>query len=470
MSAICALPPRQSFGLARFPNRWTLVLSGVLLTLASCGPSKAISGRLVVPPAATITARPPLQLAPQIWEQIALPTPVSDTQDFVVSPVDPALLFDCTADLQLTGPSGSASPGPMTLWRSTDTGAQWTRSTLQLGSGVQCLISMAPGDPSRMILQVTQSEPGMQPCAHEAFYLSGDSGVTWRRLPPLPSIAATDAEYGWCDLQVTARHVFLAYIYETDTSAPQVGLLERSDDDGITWTRADRGLGNDALFFMPEIGPGDTLALTVVHPSTPAGPYATELWTSPDAGQTWHLESTLPEYPGPIMLASQAWSGVAWPSQGQPFYTLEEEQIPSDLYRERVLQSGDGQHWSLLPVLPVPGVGDERRGIVQALAVLPDGRLAVWGADPRVGLPASDAIHEPMSTFWLWLWDPATKQWQTLPVPLKVTATESCGLCWAAETTVSADGVPYLYLSYDDSGMTSQALPGVFRMRLPAAA
>jgi hypothetical protein len=148
---------------------------------------------------------------------------------------------------------------------------------------------------------------------------------------------------------------------------------------------------------------------------------------------------------------------------------LEEEQIPSDLYRERMLQSGDGQHWSLLPPLPVPGVSDERRGILQVLAVLPDGRLAVWGTDPRAGLPAPDAIHEPMSTFWLWLWDPVAKQWQALPLLLNLTATEGCGLCWTAGTSVSGDGVPYLYLEYYALGLTSQALAGVLRVPLPGA-
>jgi hypothetical protein len=355
----------------------------------------------------------------------------------------------------------------MTLWRSTDTGAQWTGSPLALGSGTQCLISIAPDDPNRMMLQVTPSEQGTQPCAHDVFYLSGDSGMTWHALPPHTSIAPKSAVFGWCDLQVTAHHVFLVYTYALGSQAPQVSLLERSDDDGITWTRADRGLGNGALFFMPDIGPGDTLALTVVHPSTQAGPTATELWTSPDAGQNWRLESTLPEYPGPIMLAARARSGIAWPTQGQPFYALEEEQIPSDLYRERMLQSGDGQHWSLLPVLPESGVSDERRGILQVLAVLPDGRLAVWGTALRVGLPASNAVHEPMSTFWLWLWGPAARQWQAFPLPLNVTATESCGLCWTAQTSVGANGVHYLYLEYAALGMTSQSVPGVFRVQLP---
>src|SRR5215469_4395504 len=98
MSAISAVQTRHALWTSRLPKRWTaIVLCGVLLALASCGPHAAV-----------ITARAPVQLAPQSWEQIALPTPVSETQDFVVSPVNPALLFDCTAD-------------PMTLWRSTDT-------------------------------------------------------------------------------------------------------------------------------------------------------------------------------------------------------------------------------------------------------------------------------------------------------------------------------------------------------------
>ena len=424
------------------------------MTLASCGPIQAVSG-----PAA----------AAQTWERIALPTPASETQDFVVSPVDPTLLFDCTADLQMTGPGGSAIPAPMTLWRSTDAGAHWTRSPLPLGSGTQCLISIAPDDPSRMTLQVTPSYQGTQLCARDVFYLSDDSGMSWRVLPLHPRVASNSAEYGWCDLQEMAHHLFLVYTYDLGSPAQEVSLLERSDDDGITWMRADRGLGTDALFFMPEIGPGNTLALTVVQPSTPAGPYKAELWTSPDAGQTWRLGSTLPDYPGPNMLAAPAGSGGAWPTQAQPFYALEEEQPPSDLYWERVLQSGDGQHWSLLPPLPVSGISSERRGILQVLAVLPDGRLAAWGTDPQGGLPARNRVHEPMSTFWLWLWDPTARQWQTVPLPLPVTATESCGLCWAAQTAVNTDGVPYLYLRYASPDMASQSVPGVFRIQLPAA-
>jgi hypothetical protein len=337
-------------------------------------------------------------------------------------------------------------------------------------------MSIAPDDPRRMTLQVAQSEQGTQPCTRSVFYISGDSGVTWRSLPPHTSLAPAHANAVWCELHVTAHHVFLAYSYTTASQAQQVSLLERSDDDGTTWLRADRGLGDGALFFMPNVGPGDTLAMTVLHLPALAGPTATELWTSPDAGQTWRLGSTLPEHPGTLLLAAPPQSGAAWPTPKRPFYALQAEQIPSDLYRERVLQSGDGQHWSLLPPLPVSGVSDGRRGILQALAVLPDGRLAIWGADPQAGLPGPTAIQEPMSAFWLWLWDPAAKQWQTVPLPLNVTASEGCGLCWSAQISVGADGITFLYLGdyvdplgHDNASMTGQALPGVLRVRLPGS-
>jgi hypothetical protein len=331
-----------------------------------------------------------------------------------------------------------------------------------------------------MTLEVAQSEQGTQPCARDLFYLSGDSGVTWRPLPPRASFAPPHADAVWCELHVTARHLFLAYSYNSYNSytpasqAQQVSLLERSDDDGTTWLRADRGLGEGALFFMPKVGPGDTLAMTVLHLSAQPGPTTTELWMSPDAGRTWRLGSALPEHPGTLMLAPPPQPGGAWPTPKRPFYALEAEQIPSDLYRERTLQSGDGQQWSLLPPLPVSGANEERDGILQALAVLPDGRLAIWGTDPQGGLPAPNVLHEPMSAFWLWLWDPAAKQWQAVPLPLNVAAYEGCGLCWSAQTSVGADGVTVLYLGYyvdplghDNTGLTGQAPPGVLRVRLP---
>ena len=69
-----------------------------------------------------------------------------------------------------------------------------------------------------MTLQVTPSYQGTQLCAQDVFYLSDDSGMSWRVLPPHPRAASNSAEYGGCDLQVTAHHLFLVYTYDLGSS------------------------------------------------------------------------------------------------------------------------------------------------------------------------------------------------------------------------------------------------------------
>lgn len=386
----------------------------------------------------------------------------------VVSSADPAILLACTAHLQMPEPPASTPTQSMTLWRTTDAGAHWTRYAPALGAGTQCLFSIAPDDPQRVTLHVTQMVQDAQPCAHDSFYLSEDGGATWQQLPPHISIAPTAVTYGWCDLHVTRHHLFLAYSFKpsSSTSTFQMSLLERSDDNGVSWARADRGLGAGALFFMPDIGPGDALAATVVHEQTYPEPAVTELWTSEDAGQMWRRTSTLPQGAGTFLLASMPPKGSVWPTPEHPFYALEQEQIPANLYREHVLVSGDGQGWTALPPLPVPNVSEEHLGILQALSLLPDGRLAVWGTNPHGGLPSPAAMQEPISAFWLWLWDPAAQRWQVMPSPLHTPATEGCGLCWAAQSAVSRDGTIYLYVFRFDAYPSGATPPGMFRVRL----
>ena len=451
---------------AGWRRTWSRVSPVALLLLAfvgaGCGSSTAATS---LAPTSSLTRQAPQRLAASDWEQVALPTVATDIQGIAISPADPGVILACAGR-------------PLALWRSTDAGSAWTRYAPTLGAAIQCNFSFAPDDARLVTLQAAQPAPDSQACAHDSFFLSDDSGATWRELPPHTSIAPATSAIGSCDLMVTRHHLFLHYYYEMTPQSPQRSLLERSDDNGQTWTRADRGLGDDALYFMPQVGLDETLtlALTVVRMPAEMSPGAiqgAELWVSADAGQTWRQVSRLPVGVGTFLWSSWPQSAVrAWPSPAHPFYALEAEQIPSSLYRERALMSVDGQRWSLLPPLPVSGATEQRPGILQALAALPDGRLAVWGPDPQGSVPAGDGGSVDTHTvevqaFWLWLWSPATQRWQAFPMSLPTPASEGCGLCWGASASTVRGGAAYLYVERLESAPPGAAAPGMFRLRLP---
>jgi hypothetical protein len=436
----------------------------LVAVVAGCGVS---SGTIKpIGSTATVVAAPPARLAASAWERISLPAPSDQVDGFAAAPRDPSTLFACTA-----------SPRPFALWRSTDAGAHWTGFVPLDARGTDCAVSLAPDDPRRVTVQVSQFAPGEPLCGQDAFSLSTDGGASWRQLPQhaLAAIApAASVAAGWCELQVTVHHLFLLSSFVPAPGAAQISLLARSDDDGATWTRADagvNGVGANALFSMPQIGPGERLAMTVLQlpaTPTPTAPSVAALWTSPDAGRTWTRGATLPAGAGTFLWSAPPQPGSAWPNARHPLYALEHEQIPSDLYREGVLASGDGWGWEALPPLPVGGTDGAHRGILQALAALPDGRLAVWGADPRTGVPAEGHVAEPVRGFWLWLWDPAQARWQLVATPLAVTADEGCGLCWQGQAASTQDGVQVVYVS-DLFEAAADGVPdaGVWRVRVP---
>jgi hypothetical protein len=246
--------PRARLCLTR---RLHLVCLLLVALVAGCGLS---SGQ--IRPTATVVAQPPARLAGSMWERISLLLPSDQVQGFAVSPRDPSTLFACTATLPPPAPDDPFAPAqpatlqPFALWRSTDAGAHWSQFAPLDARGTTCALSIAPDDPRRVTFQVSPYfAPGEQLCGQDSFYLSTDGGASWRPLPH-HSIAPASVAYGWCDLHATAHHLFLAYSFSRASGAPQIGLLERSDDDGATWTRADRGLGENALYFMPQVGPG----------------------------------------------------------------------------------------------------------------------------------------------------------------------------------------------------------------------
>jgi hypothetical protein len=317
-----------------------------------------------------------------------------------------------------------------------------------------------------MTIQLTQVNPDTQPCSLEAFLLSVDGGMTWRQLPPYAPLAPPVVNYEWCHLTVTARHLFLAYGFALN-GGPEVSQLERSDDDGASWVRADNGLHAGTNYLSPVLGSGNQLAMIVVHTSLDSSATTNELWTSTDAGQTWQRIGSPPPGGAFLLTAGAAVQGT-WSAPSHPFYTLAGAQTPSDLYLEVVYATGNGVIWNRLPALPVAGLGNVRQGVLQALATLPDGRLAVWGPNPQGGMPI--VPREPMTAFWLWLWAPATQRWQVLPTPLDATAYEGCGLCWSAHVSAQAGGPTYLYVgAFQAHGANGGVIPapGFFRVQVP---
>ena len=100
-------------------------------------------------------------------------------------------------------------------------------------------------------------------CAHGRFYLSEDDGATWRTIEHT-SVAPAVSQYGDCMLQVTARHLFLETFFSNDGGYGHT-ILERSDDGGQTWQRADHGLENVGIqwYAQPLDSSGESLVALV---------------------------------------------------------------------------------------------------------------------------------------------------------------------------------------------------------------
>jgi hypothetical protein len=391
-----------------------------------------------------------------------LPAPAVDVTSLVVAPNDPATLYACTPYMMAI------------LWRTTDTGAHWIRTDLPHGADAVCQIAIAAEDPARLVVQTAAvNQASWQSRGDSTFYLSGDRGDTLRELTLNDSsLPAVDAST-WCDVQVTGRRLFLSRGVSAAPEVQPLAVLERSDDNGAHWMSIGTGLDTDSLVGRLLFGPNDSMALLALRIDATQTACGSFLSTSADRGQTWSNQGQVPQFAGVFLLGAGTSVGSQWPSGVRPLYVLEGEQISSDLYREAIFASADAHTWAELPMLPAPGVSVERRGILQALAALPDGRLAIWGVDPDAGLPSQGSVSEPMSAFWLWLWDPAARQWQFERVPLEMTQQEGCGLCWSSQRAADQTGTSYLYVSFvSEYGPTPTLRPGttssgLFRIRLP---
>jgi len=136
-----------------------------------------------------------------------------------------------------------------------------------------------------------------QPCAHDQYFVSDDQGATWRAIQHT-TLAPAAGVNGNCYLWATARHLFMSTYIGSNSdqigSSQEQSFLERSDDGGRTWQRADRDLGSattGSWYAQLFDTTGETL-FTFVTTSSNVALTQSDLWISHDAGASWRRIAT----------------------------------------------------------------------------------------------------------------------------------------------------------------------------------
>jgi len=368
---------------------------------------------------------------------------------FAPSPADPNTLFVCVGPL--IGSAYPAAIGPIWLFRSRDLGAHWEQLALPPLTGASCAVGVAGDAPARVTLSVETWSPQskqMPACADTTLYLSDDGGDTWRQVPHT-SIGPAPNEFAYCSFRATMHHLFFSYTVGVPSTTRQTpggwverSLLERSDDDGQTWQRADIDLPDGSLMTSevrdPLASSDENIIVTGLYRAyPPAAPSdGLELWHTHDAGRSWHELTTLHGLPvqGPTLVRQ---------SQAEPIYLVFGGGPPDQLFYTHVWQlNAEGRDIQAVPPLPVPGAKVDLAGILQVLGPIADGRLFVLGVDPGRGVPPQpdpngpilsyQALGKALTVQWVWIWNPRTVHWEVVMSPLNVAehAHYGCGGCW----------------------------------------
>jgi hypothetical protein len=213
--------------------------------------------------------------AARLLRRLVHDLPVSGNQlrAWMVMPADPATLFACSGDAYDF--RSGASEGPITLWRTRDTGYHWTQLALPATSGTSCALAVAPDNPQRIAFVVTDYNE-QRACDRLTLYLSEDAGDTWTHVAHTSIAPAGSGASAQCLVLVSARYLYVWYSYGGGIGGgPEVALLERGEAHG-TWTRIDSRFGADALYIPWQLGDGDSLMASVLlsGPTTQRAPMA----------------------------------------------------------------------------------------------------------------------------------------------------------------------------------------------------
>jgi hypothetical protein len=430
-------------------------------------------------PAPTLTPTPGRFSAGQL-EQVPLPVvPNTTTSAVMPSPHDPSTAYTCAFPVQLDPNTGVPS-GEISLWITHDVGQTWGRAALPKVIGTNCDVESALDGSPRVTLSVANYalDQNAQACAHSRFFLSEDDGATWRSIEHT-SLAPAVSQYGDCFLRVTAKHLFLETYVSNDGDQGH-SILERSDDGGRTWLRADLGL--EALhiswFAQPLEATGETL-FTFVTDYSGGVLTQSDLWMTHDAGASWRrvgpAQLPAPAKDGrpisniltepPLTDGSQACHcvfGVSYPEGYAPL-------VGEHLYLTR-----DLAHWTLLPPIPVKGTSALRSGVYQTLGMTADGRLLALGPDPLEGVPAfpdhNGQVSGPPPA--LWAWNTHTGRWDVAHTHMPCEDLQNCYVyTTGVSVAIGASGKPigtYFWVtSQVGSSVNGPPIQTCYRLNVP---
>jgi photosystem II stability/assembly factor-like uncharacterized protein len=425
--------------------------------------------RLLTPPP-TQTPQPD-RLTTGSWEQVAgPPIPAGNYYELTPSLHDPATDYACTMLVSADAPSG-AVPGAAALWLTRDAGQTWRQATLPPLTGASCVVSPARDGSPRVTVSVHDSalDDDARPCAHSQHLLSEDEGASWRRIQHAAIAPAVSAS-GRCVLWSIARQLFM----HTDVySAGAQGraFLERSDDGGLNWARADRGLAELATnwYAQPLDKSGDTLGALV----------GADLWITQDAGASWRRVGLIaPETlgTGTVVggLVAEASLGGG-PKACHCVFALSYSGHVGPIAGWRVSVSHDYIHWSPLPPLPVTGASAIYSGVYDTLGTTADGKLLVLGAEPSVGVVATPDQHGRRTgpPPRLWAWDTHTARWRLAETQVPCLDLHSCQL-YAIGASVVTDpdgalrGTMFWWSGVAGAGEGQPPTQTFYRLMIPA--
>jgi hypothetical protein len=396
------------------------------------------------------TARGPTPAPPQTpqadrfstgeWEPVAGP-PVQTAYfyDLVPSPSSQDTAYACLFLESFDAGRVTVNSDITELWVTRDAGYSWRQAKLPTVRGSSCTVSPALDGSHRVTVSVDNStlDQHTLPCDQNQYLLSEDDGATWRPIQHI-SILPVSSDGGSCQLWPTARRLFMWSSSYTD---PGVAVLERSDDDGLTWRRADAGLAEPNAFWYPQVldASGDTLGALVGN--------APDLWITHNAGTTWQRIGPIVRDIGGTQMAisdlvTEASFGRA-PRTCHCAFAVSSSGLLGASAGRQIFHSRDYTHWSPLPPIPVAGTSPTHSGVFQILGPTADGRLLALGAEPGAGLPAASDTFGIVTgpPLRLWAWNTHTGRWELARTPAPCEDLQTCNMFInGASAVVQTDG------------------------------